>query len=305
MENRRQHYIPQFYLNKFVDPIISPPMMPFVWVFKKEANESRKKAPINTAYGMGFYDLHLKDGTISIDIEKNLMLLENRAAEISKKIEKGCIISKTDRMIYSEFIWTMQMRTPYQRNNLNKAISEAQRYMMKIAIDHPECLKNIITKKGNNEKEITDIEMENLIEIIKTDRFDITVPQEYSISNMVTLAEEFTKIIYNMNWCFLMSPEDSYFITSDNPVIIKDPKNTSCFYGDGYLSSKSIELTFPISPSICLLATWAEQKEKFVKTNRVQVNEINNRICKYFNNFIFSSKKMFLNPKDMRLYFNE
>jgi len=303
VDKRKHHYIPRFYLSKFIDPVCISTKDPYLWVFKHGATESHKKSPKNCAVLTGFNDVRLKDGTVSVDVEDNLAKLESEAAKIYKKIERHDILGDRDRVIFSEFIWAMQMRTPYQRENTNRIYKEIDLMILRISASHPEYLKRILTECNEQNEPPSDEEVKKLQEIIAAGEFDLNIPQEYSIMNMAEHAQEMSKIISKMNWGFMIAPEGLNFITSDNPVIIKDPNNKSKFYGDGYLSSKTIELTFPLTPKICLLATWKVLSGDYAEVDRESIFAVNDRTCKYRHQYIFSSQRLYLSAEDNRLYF--
>ena len=59
-----------------------------------------------------------------------------------------------------------------------------------------------------------------------------------------------------MKWAFLETTNDEYFLTSDNPLYYMDPSyKLGSFYGVG-LMNKKLEVTFPLSRNLALLATW-------------------------------------------------
>ena len=61
-----------------------------------------------------------------------------------------------------------------------------------------------------------------------------------------------------MNWS-LIEPKIGYFITSDNPVVRRvDPKTVSPIYGDNGFLNNTVDVTFPLTPKLMLVAAWHE-----------------------------------------------
>jgi hypothetical protein len=106
----------------------------------------------------------------------------------------------------------------------------------------------------------------------------------------VILAENVKRMIpafCSMKWHFLKSDSERYFITSDAPVVMSDPKehDPSIVYGYG---KKSIQIIFPINRKLCLLADWTGRNGYYF-VNEVVVNEMNSKIAQYARRFLFSS----------------
>lgn len=302
MEKRRHHYIPQFYLNKFIDRRFKPPESAYLWVFEHGAVESKRKAPKNTAFEVGFYDVHIGKDIISNDVENNLANLESLASIIMKKIEKGGLPNRHEKQIFSEFIWTMQMRTTFQRSNQNNVIEDVHRYSLQIAANHPEYLQEALIASEATQEEVTDEKIKKMIDLICSNNYDVKIPQEYSILSMIDNAQQMSNIISKMHWSFLKSSDQDLLLTSDNPVVIVDPNGESNFLGPGYLN-KNIELTFPLTPNLCLLATWKNDPDRFHNIDRYTVANTNDRTIRYSHKYVFSSMKLKLNPTDGLIYF--
>ena len=57
-KKKRHHYVPQFYLNGFID-LNNPP---FIWVYDKQENKVFKVKAENIAYEKHYYTFDLPDG---------------------------------------------------------------------------------------------------------------------------------------------------------------------------------------------------------------------------------------------------
>ena len=75
-DNSIHHYVPQFYLNRFVDPD------GLLWVYDKDTDRIFSSNPRNLAAERGFYTLpeHFPDPTL---MEKQFIAMEKEAALIS------------------------------------------------------------------------------------------------------------------------------------------------------------------------------------------------------------------------------
>lgn len=303
MNKRNHHFIPSFYLKNFIDVESMDSRDPYLWVFTKGDHVSKKRSPKNCAAITGFYDLYLLDKSISLDLENNLSVLESKAAKVFRKIRNKLELSNEDRVIFSEFVCATQMRTPFMRNSINKTIREMDLMALRLFAQSPDRIRETLDSISDGNKPTTDEDVKRFRNIIASQDFDLKIPSIISIRNLIDSVTELTKIILKMKWSFLEAPDKHYFITSDNPVVIKDPYNSSQFYGDGYFSSKNIELTFPLSSELCFYANWNIGQNDFHKVSLDNLFTINDRICNYSDKYIFSSKQLELNTFENRLYF--
>jgi hypothetical protein len=99
-----------------------------------------------------------------------------------------------------------------------------------------------------------------------------------------------------MTWRFVVCKDKEFFLTSDDPVFIlsgiKNPES---------------EVSFPISKSIALWATWRQDLEEgFFEATRQVVKEINRRTISNALNFVYTPEKAswinkILSKKNIRL----
>ena len=86
-----------------------------------------------------------------------------------------------------------------------------------------------------------------------------------------------------MTWQFFTFDDVPSFMTSDNPVFF--------FHGIAF-EHPDFEVTFPISKSIVLQATWrGDYEEGFSRTNRRIVREINERTVYSATRYVFYPHK--------------
>ncbi|MEC0094349.1 DUF4238 domain-containing protein [Paenibacillus macquariensis] len=294
---RAQHYIPQFYLKKYLDKTVVPPYEPYLWVHTPD-DQPKAKAPKNVAHGNGYYNVRTDDGEVSQELEHAFSLFEGEAGKILHNITiNNKSITIHEKALLSEFIYYMHTRVPNFRENVNRFTSDISKMIMQVASAHPEYLHGVLKEVDRLNGEENDHDIDGLIEFIQSDRYTIEVPQERSIQLMIDLAEKISEVIFNMRWEFLIAPSGVYFVTSDNPVVLLNPKNTSNFFGDGFRSSPSVEMTFPLSPKCCLLGTWPKGKERYKLVTSERVRAINLRTCNSSSKHVYSCTKVLQLPR--------
>lgn len=94
---------------------------------------------------------------------------------------------------------------------------------------------------------------EELRRAMTEERIEVKARPEYSIKVMFEDALHHATMIENMIWSVRETDEDNLLVTSDTPVALNNP---SCLEGNGPPTPLALEVVFPISPMLVLLATW-------------------------------------------------
>lgn len=278
MQKRKHHYVPQFYLREFLDTRVEHPKEPYIWVYDKKEKNLKRKGTSNVAFQNGFYDMKLIDGSITPIIEnffsKNI---ENSASLVFKKIINQIPINIEERLMFSNFLYFTLARVP---NFLN--------YM------------SWFYKNGDLiiDEKLVSSDVEKIIE-------NTSFSKEVStLEFMIEMSQIFASIISEMNWQFLIAPEGKNFVTSDNPLILNDPsliKIAPSFMG---WNNPNIHLTFPLSPKLCMKATWKKKRKTYIKADVRFLRAINFRTSFFATRFIFSSRPIEPPPINCAFIYN-
>lgn len=255
MEKRNQHYIPQFYLNYFTDPLIPVLYSPYVWIYDKKKELIKNKAPKNIAYEKGYNDIVDSEGHISSIVEDQFREIEYNASKVFKKITQLENTSEKERIDLSKFVFSMIERVPKFR----------------------ELFKEII--ESGEVEELAD----------EDNKYD-NVPSDLKMDGVVRVTHLVSHLLLRMDWSLFIAPSGSNFITSDNPVVIKDPSNLNVKMC-GIASSPKVEVTFPLTRLICLFGSWGRYRKEVEKISADEVSRINFETFKYSHRFLISSSK--------------
>lgn len=287
MEKKKQHTVPKCYLDNFVNSRGNL----FVLGKNKCIFEAKPHDILTENY---FYKIKFSNGKSSFIVEDTLSKIESQFASIFRaKIEKMKSLTDKERGLISVFIASMMIRTKSSRktmeNNygrLHSAMEDLRASVKKMTEDQKRTLSSLFSKPDPKEI-ITAKEIEQIYNDIPTFHSRMTL----------SLLPEIASIIYRMEWNFLIPEDDNEnYITSDNPCVMVNPDLEKRF-GVGTLGSnpglaqKSIELSFPISSRIALLAGWKLEYQAYEFINRGIVNQINIRSRRYAIEQIISSDK--------------
>jgi hypothetical protein len=270
-----QHYIPRFYLEKFVNQPENIKHDPSVWVYDlNNINESKRKSPSNTGHISYYYDYIDCDPKNTKHAENLLSKIENDAAPILKEIIKSeniNFLSEEQWYVFARFISFMYCRTPRARKLDNQIIGHE--------------LKTVIVEQINTVKkpdEFKDVSYDDLKDILNS-KWDI--PKNILIDNVFQNAFKLAEHFACRNW-YLWKSKNANFITSDHPIILinDEVENKLTCVGIG---RENTDFIFPLSPTLCLFGTYKSSQEKCINTS--EVNEVNHMTIKNSEQYIYSS----------------
>ncbi|MFT8313301.1 MAG: DUF4238 domain-containing protein [Clostridium sp.] len=257
MEKKKQHYIPQFYLNYFTDPLIPIMYAPYVWVYDRTDKSIKKKSPKNIAYENGYNNIMDKDGNVSSIVEDQFQEIEDNTSKIYRKIIKLKYISRSERLTLAKFVFSMLERVPRFRA------------MCKFAIESGYADK-FMNEDDNLENKSSKLMMDSVIRAT------------HGVSHL----------LLRMDWSLLIAPNGANFITSDNPVVVRNPKEVNLLMC-GISSSPEVIVTFPLTSKICLFGSWGRYRSVVEKISVGEVEHINLETFIYSNRYLFSSSQYF------------
>lgn len=291
MEKRKHHYIPVFYLENFTCIPEDSVQTPWVWIFERGKKEPYRKAPANAASETRFYDVEGLNGKLSSVVEDLLSQLESLSSEVLRKILVRQSLTQGERYAFAMFVVSMRVRIPYFKESFAQVVKDLARKFMEMSALQPGLLEEYLREREARTGEKIEIDVEEWRKSILSEEspYEITVNPGLIMRIMLDAIanEDLSQVLTDMQWNFLIAPENSYFVTSDLPVVVVDPKNRT--KGAGFKSSASVELTFPLSATMCLLATWSREQDGYVETDQELLREINQRTCSYCTKYVFSS----------------
>lgn len=284
---KRHHYIPAFYLKGFTAPSSS-----LLWMYQKKFNDIKTISPSNAAVISFYYSFKNDKGDIDHDTIENLMAaIEGDAAPIFRKIVNKQLVNESERRTFALFLSFIRLRVPNFRNNIEKSGAEVIKIMMKDIASNEDrfhLMFNDYLQSTGKKINISIDELRNFA--LDESRYKISTKPIFSLALGLDIAMKLSDIIYNMKWDFLLGTNDHDFLTSDNPLVIHNPADHT---GKpvGFLM-KDIELSFPITSNIALLAYWSD--DNFIRYRHPKnqlIKDINRRTVINSRRFIFASRK--------------
>lgn len=117
--------------------------------------------------------------------------------------------------------------------------------------------------------------------------FEIRLDKTTATGHALMMGNELMPILPKMNWQLMTAPRGTFFITCDSPLVpFLLKKNGMAQVGGGFLN-KDCEVTFPISPQVCLVLSWRNIPRRRRPSAKMVV-DINRRTAYSAGRFIYS-----------------
>jgi hypothetical protein len=258
MQNKNQHYIPQFYLKKFEIKIkIHPNEKPSIFVYDKLMKVVRRKAIKNVGNENHLYTIRRYDDSGNYLIEKTLSNIEGIFSNVLNKIESSFTngdfnykFSDDDKLIITFFILWQIKRTPPMIKFYEKLILET------------------ISSKENLEKE----------------------PEKKSLKNTVLLSMYkagkrlgITEYILNRSWNIIYITNDNLnLVTSDNLINYRN------------LDNPNEELSFILNKKIILILQGKGSDKCYKIESQDKINDVNITTFNNATRYVFSHNQKML-----------
>jgi hypothetical protein len=116
MNNKNQHWITCSYLEGWIDPNTPPGQDGYVWMFSKNGDTSKRKAPKNIFSETDFYTQRTSDGSRDLTLEGELSTIESNFITTRRhKLDSIQNLNSEDILSIIKFASTMMYRTKIRR----------------------------------------------------------------------------------------------------------------------------------------------------------------------------------------------
>lgn len=258
------HYVPRYYLKGF-----SQNDGKTIYVYDKSERRCFATQVKSIANETDFYSPEVEEYLAST--------IETPANEVLKKIRDRVAISSKEKQVLTAYIVCMMKRVPEGKERLkNLAPGTAAAVRQKIDI-----LLNVAAAEQPDKREFIEKRRGEIGEII--DRYAKDPPKDVWLTNLPPeKSPRVLAALSSMTWRFLTFDAYPAFLSSDNPLF---------YFTSMGIGKPESEVTFPISSSIALWATWRpDLREGYFPTNSQVVKELNRRTCSMATRFIFHSQ---------------
>jgi Protein of unknown function (DUF4238) len=287
--SRRHHYVPQFYLRAFTSQQLGKGTG--LWVYdKRKPSQPRFQTPVNTVVKAHFYSFQ-KEGKRHDLVEQMLAAAEAAATPIVAAWQKPGIRPRAEDIpIMAEFLALMYTRVPRSLEAAREMIGTISIESLRILAERPGELESLLDRYKAETGQAGPSSAEELREDIRhfDERFKLEVGDRYPLALSFTIAPVVVQQMITMNWCICDAPSDAFFITGDCPLTSFVPVGSKAMFGGG-LALPAVELTFPLSPTVCLMLDRKGRHALRRRTGADFVYEINRRTAFAAERYVISS----------------
>jgi len=259
------HYVPQYYLRGF-----SQDSGGHIWAYDKIEGRAFATQVKSIANENDYYSRELENYLAS--------RVEDPANDVIRKIRERSELTEKDKRVFSEYMVVMMKRVPKGKDRAAEITpSIAGRFSQEI----DEALSIIATEQPER-NEFIEMRRAEIQEILA--RYSEEPPKKIWLDNIPPeRTPRILEAIAGMTWRFLTFDKHPAFFSSDNPIF---------FFTDIGIGKPESEVTFPISSSVVLWASWRPNlREGYFPTNKQVVKEINRRTASNATRFVFHCKK--------------
>jgi hypothetical protein len=260
------HYNPQELLRGFAEPG-SPEM---IHQYDNRQGSWSRASIKKVAQERSFYTPEIEDLLNRV--------VEAPANSVMNTLRDGKPVDSTGRAELAYYMATAMKRVPRHRD-------KAKELAPAVLADVTKELKEALAVTGQMLEE----DLESVAGILKrVDECKAKFEKELSPETMEAIrtpwpSNDLVAAIYHMHWRFLAAAGGSFFVTSDNPVLIFDA------LGVANLDS---QLSFPLSSKLALMADWQPTPTPPVVENAEKlVKEVNRRTAFAATRFLFCQQE--------------
>jgi hypothetical protein len=277
---KAHHFVPRFYLAGFAGPA-GPARL---WQYDKVRGEVTESSPRRAGRRRHYHSIPKKDGTVDVSVENALAVAENQSAPLLRRLIGGEALDNRERSVLSYFIALMLVRVPAFRDGVAK---------FKAAIVKD--MTRLMARRGAFDSIPVPKEAQESIgkarEALRQGEFDVEVHPHGSLDALLA-AEKIAGLLHRMTWVLLGSHGRIRYVTSDNPVTYVDPAVHPRSPRPVGLMNRTIEVTFPLSSSMALMAGWPGgggiHRRRATENT---VRQINRRTAAGASRFVYAAEK--------------
>lgn len=254
MKYKKQHYIPQSYLESWCDPETPEGYDKYVWMFDYNGETVKRRNPKNIFYESDMYTIFDEQGNRVLNIEHGLSGLEDKFAVIrSRKISKHLKLTLEERYYVLAFVAALHNRTVAIKEHMSNQWGEVLELGRKLQQEYEKASpenRKAMESIGQLNKEGKSFTMDEI------EKIHLEPLQTQMIPRINAEVNSYMK----MHMSILNTADEVGFITSDNPCVWFDPKAylRPPMYRSVGLGYQSVEVTLPISPRQAILISHTE-----------------------------------------------
>jgi hypothetical protein len=248
---KRNHYLPQFYLEYFILPGEK-----CIWVYDKSGGEPRCQQPINTGVEGHLYSIINEQGEKDDSIETQFLApLDGRVKPVLDRWGlPGAQLTSEDVPLVAEFMASLCTRVPRQIEMIREFGKVLAIKRSHDLAGEPDRLMAYLQRyqEENPGDKLPDVEEFRKLLEDPEEHFKISTNKRIAMAvSILSTHMEFEEFL-TMNWLLVRVPGSVEFVTADAPVVSFVPDGQGRAMFGGGLRLPGVEVSFPLNPSTCI-----------------------------------------------------
>lgn len=274
--NRRQHFIPEFYLAGFT---ADGSRDSFLQVLDQATGKQWRARPRELAHQRDLYRVELPDTDPNV-LEKTFAEFEGQVATVLREVEASGRPPEGEAFSNLMFFTALlAVRIPRHRAQISKFIDEIAKAMTQLSISTPErwdSTRKRMVEAGH--PEFADMTYDEAKQTFRPDQFKVDFPQTWHVGMLFESAKTILPALGGREWTFLRTDDETGdFVCSDYPVGLVWSSGEMSFYPPGF-GLPDTEVSLPLSRTWAMLGTF-EGTGGVDKATLATVAAINSRTC--------------------------
>ncbi len=258
--NVQQHFVTAAYLAGFTPEGNRDSQL---YIYERNTDRMFRSVPDEAAKRRNYYSAPLPGGGFDDTVDTMLTALEGQAMPSLQKLVAGDYNLKTfERALLAFLIAFQEFRTPWTRQIFQKMQEDLTTSTMHMAANQPGYFEKVFEElkaKGATDGSVTP---DQLRDALREERIKAKAQPHADLHLIAAMGQQIGNIYTRMQWTVVRAMEGE-FVTSDAPVVRRDPGFRGGLYGGG-LFSPTAEVWFPLSKQVVIVITHDEPgEEKF------------------------------------------
>jgi uncharacterized protein DUF4238 len=251
----RQHTVSKFYLRRFSVPSPRKSGPDGFWVYRRGEGAPKWLPWQTVSIHSHFYSYVDDTGIRNPEMEELLAEVESSVAPIVQKLPSVGVVglAETERRKLIFFVAAAYARTPATRRTVVDGIEK--RYLPskleEFAADETRLLASIEKYNAAKGGALTVEDARGFLTGILSGEAALSLGDKAQIGFSMMTVVPLCAMFLEMTWRLTEAPIGREFVASDNPVAFASDEGDPSIFKNG-----SLEVTMPIDPRHCLLATW-------------------------------------------------
>jgi hypothetical protein len=284
---QRHHILPQFYLRGFTAGGADT-----LRCYDKDTCKVISTSIRNAAVRKSYNSYPAEDGTLDKQsFETFFSRIEDGAAAAIRALIEHKVVSDQSKIVLSEFVALMHTRVPAFRENQQRVMGRLAD-MMLVGLTHDESKCRALIDEVQAQKPTNvPVTPEIMREALLAGRVQMSFTLPSTLPLVVEFADRMTLELRQMEWVIVEASPGAEYVTSDNPVCREAPARDERNEWNPVLGLPSVEVTFPLSRELALLASWQRPTCHYVVARPAVVREVNRRTVMSAQRFVYSPRE--------------